>query len=366
MLTILLIKSAILFVITYVLIKLFINKAERLGLVDIPNERSSHKKPIPRGAGIIFGIMFLFGFVNFHWTYPHDHSFGMLTILSVLVVYFAGVYDDLKDIHSNKKFLFIIAAALMAYFDGFVIDSLGIFFGYELSLGLFALPFTIFAIVGFTNAVNLTDGLDGLAASLSIIILATISYIGYVYNDIVLLCVPVLLIAPLLAFLSFNWNPAKVFMGDSGSLFLGFIISLLAIKSLAYVNPVAIFFLAGIPILDTFNVMRRRKQRGQSMFSADKNHLHHIILKYKGDKLYSVKLMIMMQIALSMIFLQVSQKSDLLNLILFVILFLIFFNFFDPRARYRPKKKKKKKTKNQNEASYLDLLQRKQLTNESI
>lgn len=365
MLLILLLKSIVLFAFTYLLIKIFISQAEKFGLVDIPNGRSSHKKPIPRGAGIIFGMIFIIGSLTFSLFQDSMNSFGWITFLAFVIVYLTGLYDDVKDIQSNKKFIFLIIASVLAYFDGFVIDSLGMFFGYELSLGILALPFTIFAIVGFTNAINLTDGLDGLAASLSIVILLSIIFIGYQHNDTMLICLPALLIAPLIAFLVFNWHPAKVFMGDSGSLFLGFVISLLAIKTLDYVNPVAIFFLAGIPVLDTFNVMRRRKQRGKSMFDADKNHIHHIILKYKGDKLFAVKMMIMMQIAFSFIFIQVATNSDLINLVLFVLLFIIFFNFFDPRAKYRPEKKKKKKEKKK-EATYIDLLKRIEPVHETI
>ena len=110
------------------------------------------------------------------------------------------------------------------------------------------LPFTIFALAGFTNALNLIDGLD---ASISIVILSSFLYIGYIHKNELMIVLCSLTIASLLAFLIFNWNPAKIFMGDSGSLFLGFIISVVACISLEYIHPIAIFYLAALPIVDT-------------------------------------------------------------------------------------------------------------------
>lgn len=325
---------------TYVLLKIFIPNAHKFNLVDIPNERSSHSKPVPRGAGVVFGFIFLIGSLIFYYSY--DDSFHYVyAFLSLIIVYATGIYDDINDISSRKKFLFIIIATIIAYIDGFSITTLGNYFGYELSLGYFSIIFTIFAVVGFTNALNLTDGLDGLAGSISIVILSSLLFIGIQYHDQFLICLPLILISVLLAFLAFNWHPAKIFMGDSGSLFLGFTIALLSIYSLKYINPTSILFLAAIPLLDTFIVMRRRKQRGQSLFVADKNHLHHILLSFKKDKLFTVKSLVTIQIIFGLIFVQVFDKSDFINLILFILLFNIFFTLFDPRARYRKKKKEK-------------------------
>jgi len=329
----------VIFAITFLLIKLFIKYAEKLSLVDIPNERSAHTKPIARGAGIVFGFVFLVT-LSLADVFLFEEKF-YFSFVALIVVYLTGFYDDLKDMRSRTKFLFIIIATIIAEQDGLVIHSLGNHFGVELTLEFLALPFTIFAVVGFTNALNLTDGLDGLAGSISVVLLSSLLYIGYTNNDVMLTSIPLFLIATLLAFLWFNWYPAKVFMGDSGSLFLGFTIALLSIYALKYINPVSILFLAAIPILDTLMVMRRRRQRGQSLFVADKNHLHHILLGFKKDKQFTVLTLIKLQILFSLIFVQVYDKSDLINLVLFTLLFLIFFTLFDPRMNHRSKKKKK-------------------------
>ena len=329
------------FVLTFILLKLFIPNAHKFGLLDVPNERSVHKKPIARGAGIIFAFVFLVNILLFSVFSELDTNYTYI-FLALLIVYFTGIYDDLHNIKSRTKFFLIIIAAVIAYYDGFVIDSVGHYFGYEFSLGWLSLPFTVFAVVGFTNALNLTDGLDGLASSISIVILISLSYLGFKHDDIILSCIPLLLTASLLAFLIFNWYPAKVFMGDSGSLFLGFTIAMLSIYALKYINPASILFLAAIPLLDTLVVMRRRKQRKQSLFTADKNHLHHILLKFKKDKLFTVTSLIRLQVLFALIFIQVYDKSDSINLVLFTLLFFVFFTLFDPRMSYRKPKKRSK------------------------
>lgn len=340
--------SFFIFVFTSIAIKVFIANAHRWGLIDTPNERSAHKVPKPRGAGIVFGFVFLLATLQFY-SFHEQSVISLYSFAALVIVYVTGMYDDFKGISSKKKFLFIFLAASIAYFDGFTITSIGHYFDEELTLGYFAFPFTLFAIAGFTNALNLTDGLDGLAGGVSVVILVALLYIGVVNQDDVLTCLSAFLIAVVIAFLVFNWYPAKVFMGDSGSLFLGFSIALLSIHALEYVRPSSILFLAAIPLLDTFMVMKRRWQRKQSFFVADKNHLHHILLNYKQDRLFTVTSILKFQVLFVFVFLQVNQSSDFINLFLFFMLFSLFFNLFDPRKSHRKKRKKKKRKINNQE-----------------
>lgn len=332
--TSLLLFSIALFVVSFFSIKQFIKIAPKLSLVDIPNNRSSHRKITPRGAGLVFGFIFLLAVLIYDF---QNFSEIKYTLLAILLIYICGVFDDIFNISPKQKFVFIIVSSVIVYFNGYQITNIGTFFNLSIDLGYLALPFTVFAIVGFTNALNLTDGLDGLAGSISVIILTAIFVIGFVNNDNTLTVWSAILISIILGFLFLNWHPAKVFMGDSGSLLLGFIIAILAIKSLSYVNPASILFLAAVPILDTLIVFRRRMQRGISPFTADNNHLHHILNNIKQDKAFTVKMLITIQIAFSCIFLQVHQQDDALNLVSFLLLFSIFFNLFDPRARRRAK-----------------------------
>ncbi len=347
--TYLLLHCIIFFIITYFMIKLFIQFAPKLGFVDIPNERSSHVKITPRGAGIVFGFTYLLALITFDLSL---FSENYLVYLAIFIIYICGVLDDKFNISAKQKLVFIVVASVIVFFQGYQITNIGEFFNVQLNLGYLALPVTVFVIVALTNAVNLSDGLDGLAGSLASIILTAVFFIGFIYNDVFLMSWSSILIAIILAFLFFNWHPAKVFMGDSGSLLLGFIISILAIKSLEYISAVSILFLAAIPVLDTFVVFRRRIQRGQSPFSADKNHLHHILNNMKQDKKFTVNMLLMIQFVFCCMFIQLHEKGDELNILIFFLLFLIFFNLFDPRMRRRNdkfrlrKKYKKQKEKN--------------------
>ena len=331
--------------ISYISINLFISVAPKLGFVDIPNERSSHKKITPRGAGIVFGFLYIIFLI----VYNIDNFIDMYIIyVAILIVYLTGVIDDKVEIKSRTKFLSLIIASVLAYYGGFGIESLGTYFYTEITLGYLALPFTVFAIVGLTNAVNLSDGLDGLAGSISVMILACLLYVGIIYDDNFLISWSSILIAVVLGFLILNWYPAKVFMGDSGSLLLGFIISVLAIRAVDYINHAAVLFLAAVPILDTLIVFRRRIQRGISPFIADQNHLHHVLNNIKHDKAYTVKMLIMIQFVFSCMFIQLYNKSNSLNILIFLTLFIIFYGLFDPRMKRRNKNARLRKKHQKN------------------
>jgi UDP-GlcNAc:undecaprenyl-phosphate/decaprenyl-phosphate GlcNAc-1-phosphate transferase len=274
-------KLSITFLATFYFIKIIIRFASLLGFVDIPNHRSSHTIATPRGAGIgiVFGVMvsdllFLNNLIVTHFA----------IFMAIFIVFIVGVLDDHRDASAKTKFYVIFAAVLLLAYDDIVVHSLGHLFGYQIALGWFAIPFTMFAVAGFTNALNLSDGLDGLAGSLSVIILATLCVIGYENNDLFIVSTSLSFIAAILAFMWFNWNPAKIFMGDSGSLTLGFVISVLAIKSLEYVQPAVVLFIAAIPILDTIIVIIRRYRTGHSILSPDKLHIHHVLLHFFDGK----------------------------------------------------------------------------------
>lgn len=294
-------------VLSTVMILLLIKNAVPLRMVSVPNERSAHEIVTPCGAGIAFIAAAFVGVVSNDWSvYLSDY---LLTVVAILMVYLLGIYDDYKHSSSNIKFFIIIFASILVLMNGLEIKSMGTYFGEKVELGFFSILLSIVAIVGFTNALNLVDGLDGLAGSLSLIIFSGLSYIGYVNNDNFIFNISIILLPALLVFLSFNWNPAKVFMGDSGSLTLGFIIAVLCIKALAYIDPVSILFIAALPVLDTVTVMIRRWLNGQSMFRADKNHLHHILLnRFKGNVKKTVLIMVVIQLMFTLFGLFVAPK----------------------------------------------------------
>ncbi len=303
-----LLEFFLIFLISLGLISIIRSNAAKLGLVDIPNERSSHQAHTPSGAGIGFYLAVAFIFTFFYFDLLLSYIW---TSVAILLIFIVGVLDDHHDTSPNTKFFVIIFSTVLLSFDHIIIDDLGTFFGLEISLGWFALPFTIFAVVGFTNALNLIDGLDGLAATVSIMILGTFFIVGYQHDDLFMMVVSGSFISALLAFLVFNWHPASIFMGDSGSLTLGFVISMLAIKSLEYLPTISILFVAAIPILDTLVVMIRRKLNGRSMFSADRCHIHHILRHFFAEDTQKTVLFLgVLQAIYSMTGLQLDKDMD--------------------------------------------------------
>lgn len=331
----------ILFLASITLHFVLVDYATKFGLVDVPNERSMHKTKIPRGAGV---AMFLSIIVT-QAIFNYNHLVTYYLIYSAIsLIFIIGVLDDFFDVSPRLKFVFIFFATGLVYLHGIHIDTLGNYFGYELTLPfLLVFPFTFFAIAGFTNALNLIDGLDGLAGSVSLIILSTFLAIGITYNDALITTFTSSFIVVLVTFLVFNWHPAKIFMGDSGSLTIGFVIALLSILSMKYITPPAILFIIAVPLLDTFIVMTRRIQRGQSPFKADKNHLHHFLHGIKADIRFTVVLLLCIQAIFSIIGFQLRDSNDSLSILLFGLLFFVFLNLFDQRLKRRKSKKIKKR-----------------------
>ncbi|CAA6826901.1 MAG: Undecaprenyl-phosphate N-acetylglucosaminyl 1-phosphate transferase (EC [uncultured Sulfurovum sp.] len=326
-------------ILSFTLIKLIIYYAPKLGLIDIPNERSSHADLTPRGAGIGFVVAVFIGVALFRWDLVLSHWYLFLAIFMVFII---GVFDDHKDAPPKAKFIVIFAATALMWWYGLSIESLGEWFGYELTLGWLALPFSMLALAGFTNALNLIDGLNGLSGSISIVIIGFFGYFAYVNDNDIMWILASFTIASLVGFMLLNWHPAKIFMGDSGSLALGFIISILAVFSVEYIHPVSVLYIAAIPILDTLIVMVRRIRRGRSPFSPDRTHLHHILANFFLDDVKrTVWFLILLQISFSGIGVIVhstikSSPNEFLPFFAlggFVMLFLIFYMIFSGMNR---------------------------------
>ncbi len=269
------------FAVAYVLIRLSMKLAPVFGLVDIPNERSFHRQKMPRSGGIgIFSAFFL-TMALFHGEFIIQKWY---IFAAVALIFLTGVTDDRTGLSPKVKFLMIFAATLLLWYNGIAIFSVGNWFGLEGDLPeVVAILFSLFALSGFTNAINLIDGLDGLAATLGSIIIAAFLAIGLINHDNGMFLLSVYMLAVLGAFLLLNLYPAKVFMGDSGSLTLGFFISVLAVMSIEYIHPIIVLYLGAVPVLDTIIVMIRRHQERRSPFDPDKTHVHHLLYeKYRS------------------------------------------------------------------------------------
>ncbi len=316
----------LIFFASLVYIKILIHFAPKIGLVDIPNERSLHTVHTPRGAGIGFFLAVATVSPFFNWILIENWSWVILAITLVFVI---GVLDDHRDISPRSKLIVMVASTLLIYQNNLVITDLGTFFGFQITLGWFALPFTLFAVLAFTNALNLIDGLDGLAGGISMVILGSFFAVGYYHQDVFIMVLAGGFFAALAAFMIYNWQPASIFMGDSGSLMLGFVITTVSIKSLEYVAPISILFFAAIPIIDTVVVVIRRKKNSQKIFSPDRCHLHHVLQGFfAGDTKKTVTFLIVMQAVYSLTALQFSQDHDGgMLLILFILNIVIVYYF---------------------------------------
>jgi UDP-GlcNAc:undecaprenyl-phosphate GlcNAc-1-phosphate transferase len=273
--------------------------ARRMGAVDRPNVRSVHQQPTPRIGGVAIFLSAMTVIISFLLLSDkiderlRDVQREMVVLLcSATFIFVIGLIDDLRGLRARSKLLAEVFAAGALCIVGVKIESIGVVEGLELRLGWLAWPATIFWVVGITNAVNLSDGLDGLAAGISAIacgVIAVFSLYGSAIHtgssqssDMMMALVALVLLGSLYGFLIFNFNPAKVFMGDCGSLFLGFTIaagSVMCVSKSAALAGVALPILAlGIPIFDTLFSMLRRFLDRRSLFAPDRSHFHHRLL----------------------------------------------------------------------------------------
>lgn len=268
--------------------------AQRYGIMDYPNERKVHKEPIPRMGGVGIYLGFLFGLVLgllllYHWLQSAYQIKGMKYLWVVLVAtlgfFGLGILDDIYKLSAKKKFLVQIIIALFVIACGIKISFLHLpFFGVVYFHPWVGVVITLLWIAGVTNALNLTDGLDGLLSGIVAISGFTFFIAGFLKGQylICLLMAPV--IGAAMGFLPFNFHPAKIFMGDCGSLFLGglFAVSSVvgAVKSTATIILLVPILILAYPILDTAIAIFRRIRKGVSPFHPDRGHLHHRLLTF--------------------------------------------------------------------------------------
>lgn len=323
-----LIKLSVIIGLSYILNFFLVKYMNIFKILDIPNERSSHLHVIPRSGGIAIFIAFLVGLWLFQF------KFSYLFLIPLCIVFLVGLYDDIYSLSSKIKLMFTTIAAAILFFIGFDIQHFGTFFGNEVILGFWiSLLFYCFAVSGFVSALNLIDGLDGLASLVSLAILFPFAYIGFKYSDVFLVYVTLVTMCSIAGFLMLNWHPAKIFMGDSGSMLLGFIISLVVVYSIQkdYITAVSVLLLAAVPILDTLIVMLRRLVSRKNPFYADKTHIHHIFLKQQqGNTRKTVLLVGLIQILFSYLGLGFKVRDDIFILILYMLCFVLFYFILTP------------------------------------
>ena len=260
--------------------------AHRVGAIDIPKDgRRMHKEPIPRlgGLAIVLGCMSsIILFATLYDTFPLKELMGI--ILGAGIIFLLGFFDDIYALGPKFKFAVQIVAALVAVYSGIRVQLVTFPFAKEgiLNLGLFSIPLTVIWIVGVTNAVNFIDGLDGLAAGISSIASLSLLFIAIYINQPGAIILTASIAGACMGFLPYNFNPAKIFMGDTGSTFLGYILAVTSIhglvKSYTAVVIIVPLLVLGLPVFDTAFAMLRRVLDGRPMMQPDRGHIHHRLI----------------------------------------------------------------------------------------
>lgn len=287
------------FVVAMIVMPPLIRIIYRFKLFDVPDKRKEHVAPIPTMGGIASITGMAIGCAL--WFQFTQDIFTVSFFFSVIVLLAIGIMDDLKNLPARYKFALQIAVALLIAFSGVRITSFNGLFGInELPVSA-QYTFTVLAITGITNAFNLIDGIDGLAGGLGFMSLVILGIFLTLSGDANNAITAFALGGGLLGFLYYNFNPAKIFMGDTGSLVLGFVISVLCIKLIqlntGVQQPVlphsSIFALSVvmIPVFDTLRVFALRIWSGRSPFSPDKNHIHHLLTNHGWSHNIAAKLL---------------------------------------------------------------------------
>ncbi|MDO4842078.1 MAG: MraY family glycosyltransferase [Phoenicibacter congonensis] len=336
--------------------------------IDYPDARRVNKEPIPRMGGIaIFGgivVAFIileigvnfFGWFGYRAAMMSKGINIPVVALGVVCMFATGLVDDIVGLKPKVKFLMQIVAATIVCAGGIQFAFIQNPFvpGGLIQFGIFAWPITIFYLVAFANIINLIDGLDGLASGICIITALTIGIYSALANIVEAIVLPFILVGTCLGFLKYNHHPAKIFMGDSGSLTLGLflgIVSLLAIARTAFVFSLLVpIMAAGVPITDTLVAIIRRKKAHQPVGQADKGHIHHRLLQAGFSQTKTVAIMWIWSAVLSICGLAFAELEGIAKLLsLFIAAIITGYAIYKLRLLepvlqhyYNPRKRRKK------------------------
>lgn len=302
--------------------------AYKVGAIDVPKDnRRMHKVPIPRLGGLAIFLAFLLSVLVFA---EIDRQMQGILLGAVMIV-ILGVMDDIMALKALPKLLVQIAAAGVAVYHGCVIQ----FFSNPnvfseityINLGWLSYPVTIIWIVAITNAVNFIDGLDGLAAGVSAISTAALTVIALMVAETNVAIILSALFGACLGFLPYNMNPAKIFMGDTGATFLGFMLATLSVTGLfkmyAIISFAVPFLILGVPIFDICFAFLRRIAKGQSPMTADRGHFHHRLIDMGFSQKQSVAIAYMLTAILGLAAVLLTSSGELKALILIGAIFVV-------------------------------------------
>lgn len=305
----------------------------KVGAIDYPKDRGVHKKPMPRMGGVAIVLGFL---VTVLMVYFFDRSMSPKQFVGFIVgagiIAVLGMIDDMKDLPAKLKFCVQIVAALIVIFSGTQIQI--VLWPVTATLQKLSIPITLVWIVGVTNAVNLIDGLDGLAAGVTGIAALSLMVLCIMTGTTTAVVLTAALAGACLGFLPRNFNPAEIFMGDTGSTFLGFVLAVTSIlgvfKGYALLALVVSIFCIGLPIFDTIFAMLRRMAKHQPIMQADRGHLHHKLIDHGFSQKKAVLIMYAISIFLGLLAIFIAVKDSrifVVALLTVVVLCFIIYYF---------------------------------------
>ena len=298
------------------------NFAHKVGAIDVPKDaRRMHKKPIPRLGGLaIYG-----GFLCSILIFGQLDETMLCVLLGAAIIVALGIFDDVLALGAKLKFVVQIVAAAIPVCIGNL--QIGLFTNLNplsdtpfVHLGILAVPVTIIWIVGITNAVNLIDGLDGLAVGVSSIAAITMLAVALLTGNMPIAITMAALAGACIGFMPYNLNPAKIFMGDTGSTFLGYMLATVSIMGLfkfyAVISFAVPFLILGLPIFDTANAIIRRVAAGRSPMSPDRGHVHHKLIDMGFNQKQAVAILYVMSVVLGLIAVVLTTSGELRAMVL--------------------------------------------------
>lgn len=298
--------------------------ANHVGALDYPNERKVHKKPMP----LLGGLMIFFGFLFGYMFFAPQNTQMLAILIAGFIVIITGFIDDVKPLKAKEKLIGqVLAACIIAFYGKILLNDISMF-GLYFDFGTLAYPLTILFIVALMNCINFIDGLDGLAAGISSIFFLTIGIIAFILHNTGSLEITLafIMLGATLGFLIFNFNPSKIFMGETGSMFLGFMIAVICLvgfKAVTLTSLVVPLLILAIPILDTLFAIIRRIIHHKPIYVADKQHLHHQLLNKKFSQKTTVLIIYLVNILFSFASILYVLKDRKLGMLVYLILVIL-------------------------------------------
>jgi UDP-GlcNAc:undecaprenyl-phosphate/decaprenyl-phosphate GlcNAc-1-phosphate transferase len=272
-------------ILTYIIVPINIKFSHKQNLISHPYSLGIHSVSTPIAGGLSFGIPIILLQLFVFFIIPELGDQTLYLALGGLLMLILGYVDDKTKLQAKYKLIFQIAIITIIYFSGFNIKLLTNPFGNTILLGYFSYPFTILWFLIVVNAFNLIDGMDGLASGIAFIVAIVLLAVGILKSNPIIIFSSAALVGANLAFLKYNFYPAKIFMGDTGSLFLGFNIAAISIigkaelKGITSITLLVPIIALTIPFMDTIFAIFRRINKKQHIFQADKQHIHHRLLE---------------------------------------------------------------------------------------